>query len=152
MKEKKCKCAKAKAMTEVEVVVEQEPKEWVVNCPKCGAALNLKEGGTAYLCPVCSTLLRVKTGARLVKNLNVSDKTLHINVTEQAVNYLLEKEAKRARMRKCIFRRKKQPTLESMIARRVLKEGYTIEDSIVVELTDKGLRTKKVENKPEETV
>ena len=139
-------------MPEMEVVVEQEPKEWVVNCPKCGASLNLKDGGTAYLCPVCSTLLRVKTGARLVKNLNVADKTLRVNITEQAVNYLLETEAKRAKKRKCIFRRKKKPTLESMLARRVIKEGYTVEDSILVELGEKGLRTKKVENKPEETV
>ena len=151
MKKKNCKCAKAKA-AEMEIIVEQEPKEWVVNCPKCGASLNLKDGGTAYLCPVCSTLLRVKTGARLVKNLNVADKTLRVNITEQAVNYLLETEAKRAKKRKCIFRRKKKPTLESMLARRVIKEGYTVEDSILVELGEKGLRTKKVENKPEETV
>ena len=150
MKKKNCKCTKA--MPEMEVVVEQEPKEWVVNCPKCGASLNLKDGGTAYLCPVCSTLLRVKTGARLVKNLNVADKTLRVNITEQAVNYLLETEAKRAKKRKCIFRRKRKPTLESMLARRVIKEGYTVEDSILVELGEKGLRTKKVENKPEETV
>jgi uncharacterized Zn finger protein (UPF0148 family) len=151
MKKKNCKCAKAKA-AEMEIIVEQEPKEWVVNCPKCGASLNLKDGGTAYLCPVCSTLLRVKTGARLVKNLNVADKTLRVNITEQAVNYLLETEAKRAKKRKCIFRRKRKPTLESMLARRVIKEGYTVEDSILVELGEKGLRTKKVENKPEETV
>ena len=151
MKKKNCKCAKAKA-AEMEIIVEQEPKEWVVNCPKCGASLNLKDGGTAYLCPVCSTLLRVKTGARLVKNLNVADKTLRVNITEQAVNYLLETEAKRAKKRNCIFRRKRKPTLESMLARRVIKEGYTVEDSILVELGEKGLRTKKVENKPEETV
>lgn len=151
MKKKNCKCAKAKA-AEMEIIVEQEPKEWVVNCPKCGASLNLKDGGTAYLCPVCSTLLRVKTGARLVKNLNVADKTLRVNITEQAVNYLLETETKRAKKRKCIFRRKRKPTLESMLARRVIKEGYTVEDSILVELGEKGLRTKKVENKPEETV
>ena len=151
MKKKNCKCATAKA-AEMEIIVEQEPKEWVVNCPKCGASLNLKDGGTAYLCPVCSTLLRVKTGARLVKNLNVADKTLRVNITEQAVNYLLETEAKRAKKRKCIFRRKRKPTLESMLARRVIKEGYTVEDSILVELGEKGLRTKKVENKPEETV
>jgi uncharacterized Zn finger protein (UPF0148 family) len=151
MKKKNCKCAKAKA-AEMEIIVEQEPKEWVVNCPKCGASLNLKDGGTAYLCPVCSTLLRVKTGARLVKNLNVADKTLRVNITEQAVNYLLETEAKRAKKSKCIFRRKRKPTLESMLARRVIKEGYTVEDSILVELGEKGLRTKKVENKPEETV
>ena len=150
MKKKNCKCTKA--MPEMEIVVEQEPKEWVVNCPKCGASLNLKDGGTAYLCPVCSTLLRVKTGARLVKNLNVADKTLRVNITEQAVNYLLEQEAKRAKKRKCIFRRKKKPTLEDMLARRVAKEGYTVEDSILVELCERGLRTKKVENKPEETV
>lgn len=83
-----------------------EKKTWVVNCPKCGASLNVKEGGCAYMCPVCNTLLRMKTGARLVKNLGEKEKNVHVLFTEKAINLLkwsesqkqLSRRAKRAEM------------------------------------------------------
>lgn len=95
-KTKKCVNEQAVETPVVEAVPVKEPRNWVVNCPKCGAALNLKEGGYAYMCPVCSTLLTVKTGARLVKDVSQGDKNLRVTFTENAVNYLAGKNAKGA--------------------------------------------------------
>ena len=77
-----------------------EPKTWMVNCPKCGASLNVKEGGYAYMCPVCNTLLRMKTGARLVKNLGENEKNVHVLFTEKAIKLLQWSEAEKQFSRK----------------------------------------------------
>lgn len=121
----------------VEATPVQEPKTWIVNCPKCGAALSMKDGGCAYMCPVCKTLLRVKTGARLVKDVTEGDKKLHVTLTQSAVNYLVGKTS-------CDGTNK--PTansnLESMLAKNVA-EGYTADDSFVVDADENGLNVKK---------
>ncbi|MBO5412123.1 MAG: hypothetical protein J6A38_03495 [Clostridia bacterium] len=52
------------------VQTQEEVKNYVVNCPKCGAALQMKTGGVAYLCPVCNTLLRIRKGEKLVKDVS----------------------------------------------------------------------------------
>ena len=143
MKWSKKKRAKDEILVQTEVEPVREPKNWVVNCPKCGAALNLKEGGTAYLCPVCNTVLRVKSGVRLVKDVSKEDKTLHVSVTEQAVQYLLEKEKARAAMEKkrCRCKRKKArkaaELLESKLAVSILG-GYTKEENVVVDIDETG--------------
>ncbi len=83
--------AKKEAVVQETPVVESvpvEPKTWTVNCPKCGAALNMKEGGLAHMCPVCKTLLRVKTGSRLVKNLGEPEKNVHILLGENSLKLL----------------------------------------------------------------
>lgn len=120
------------------IAVKEEPKTWVINCPKCGAALSVKEGGYAYMCPVCSTLLRMKTSARLVKDLGGDKKNLHVVLTENAVNYLVGKNM-------AYSANPKNPplnNLEFMIAKN-LAGGYTREDSIVVDIDANGLNVKK---------
>ena len=54
-----------------ETVAEQQPVEevkLVVNCPKCAAALRVREGGIAYVCPVCNTIFRVRKATRMVND------------------------------------------------------------------------------------
>ena len=65
-----------------------EPKTWMVNCPKCGASLNVKEGGYAYMCPVCNNLFRVRKCEKLVKDVTrniVAEAYVNVNkgVNEQ---------------------------------------------------------------------
>ncbi len=130
-------------VVEVEVAPQREPKNWVVNCPKCGAALNLKEGGTAYLCPVCNSVLRVKSGVRLVKDVTKEDKTLFLGVSEKAMKALFEKEEQRAKLEKKRCRckrkraRKQAELLESKIAVSA-SAGYTKEDRFIVDLDENG--------------
>ena len=131
MKEKNCKLAKDEKIIEIEQSV-QEPKNWVVNCPKCGAALDLKSGGTAYLCPVCGTLLSVKVKARLVKQLKLPEKTLHINVSEQAIQYLVKREIieQKRKQKRCLFKRRNRApifNLENMLARKIIADGYKLD-------------------------
>lgn len=101
--------AKKQAVAQEQPVLDAipvEPKTWMVNCPKCGASLNLKEGGYAYMCPVCNTLLRIKTGARLVKQVEENKKNVHVLFTERAIKLLqwsesekqFSKKAKKAEM------------------------------------------------------
>ena len=55
----------------VEAPVEEtpaEPKKWVVNCHRCGAALNVEVGNMVYMCPVCNNLFRVRKCEKLVKD------------------------------------------------------------------------------------
>ena len=46
----------------------EEPKKWVVNCHRCGAALNVEYGNMVYMCPVCNNLFRLRKGEKLVKD------------------------------------------------------------------------------------
>ena len=55
----------------VEPVVEPAApveKKWVVNCYRCGAALNVTFGNMVYMCPVCNNLFRVRKYEKLVKD------------------------------------------------------------------------------------
>jgi predicted RNA-binding Zn-ribbon protein involved in translation (DUF1610 family) len=109
-------------------VVAKPLKTWVVNCSKCGAALNLKEGGQAYICPVCRTLLRVKTGVKLVKDLGAEDKKYHVTLTGAAMNAILTKEQKFG--------------LEAVIAENAAA-GYENGDLIVIDADETGALVKK---------
>ena len=51
------------------VIVNNEEKKVVVNCPKCSTSLNITLGNKAYLCPVCSQLFSARVGERMVKDL-----------------------------------------------------------------------------------
>lgn len=68
------------------------PTEFVVNCHKCGAALTMKSGKSAYICPVCNTLLRMRTGTRIVKEVPVKEKQIHLTLSESAANYIVAKD------------------------------------------------------------
>ena len=129
----------------VEAVPVKEPKTWIVNCPKCGASLSMKEGGCAYMCPVCKTLLRVKTSARLVKNLDEGNKKLHVTLTENAVKYLTEKnnpENANAPVQSVQPTQPEQPDLGKLLAQNVA-DGFSDGDSIVVDVSDNGLSVTK---------
>ena len=147
MKVKKCKRAKEKVV-EVEVAPPREPKNWIVNCPKCGAALNLKEGGTAYLCPVCNSVLRVKSGVRLVKDVTKEDKTLFVGISEKAVGYLLKKEEERAKLEKkrCRCKKKRARKASKLLEYKLAvcaSAGYTKEERFIVDLDENGELTVK---------
>ena len=61
----------------------EEPKKWVVNCHRCGAALNVVYGNMVYMCPVCNTLFRMRTGAKLVKDVTrVIVSEAYVNVSK----------------------------------------------------------------------
>ena len=147
MKKKTAKCQNV--CETVAPVVAREVRSWNVNCPKCGATLKLKEDDTAYLCPVCTSVLRVKTGARLVKNLNYENKQLHLTVSYPASQYIAMK-AKETPKKKCwlakLFSCKKvevkEPTVQDIVAQ-LVATGYTSEDNFVLDVNEAGLFVKK---------
>ena len=49
-------------------------KVYVVNCLHCGAALKVKAGTYAYMCPVCNKLFSVRTTEKLVKEIDEEEK------------------------------------------------------------------------------
>ena len=57
--------APATPVMPVETAVEQKA---LVNCPKCGAGLYVDSTEVVYMCPVCNSLMRVRIGERIVKN------------------------------------------------------------------------------------
>ena len=79
-------CCKKKARKEEPVPVVEEPapvkvdRYWTVHCPKCGAALSLREGPLAHMCPVCNNLFRIRLGEKLVKDIS------RVTVSEAYVN------------------------------------------------------------------
>ena len=74
-------------MEAVPVNVVQQ-KDFVINCSKCGAALNVKSGKTAYICPVCGALFRLRMGTRIVKDIPVKEKQIHL-LLHQRYKHLL---------------------------------------------------------------
>ena len=126
-----------------EVAPQPEPRNWVVNCPKCGAALNLKEGGMVYLCPVCNSVLRVKSGVRLVKDVSKQEKNLFVSISEKAMNVLFAKEQQRAALANHRSRRKRKKAIEagdSLDSKLAISAfaGYTKEDHYTIDLDDYG--------------
>ena len=68
-----------------EEVAVEEVKKYVVNCHRCGAALNVMAANVVYMCPVCNNLFRVRLGEKLVKD--VTTQTIaeaYINVNKKA--------------------------------------------------------------------
>lgn len=60
-----------------------EAKKFVVSCPRCGANLSVKDGGVAYMCPVCNNLFRMRTGAKMVKDVTrVIVSEAYVNVSK----------------------------------------------------------------------
>lgn len=56
--------------SKVPVAEVAEEKKVVVNCLKCGAALNVKVGNYAHVCPICNQVFRIRTGEKLVKDVS----------------------------------------------------------------------------------
>ena len=149
MKKNTAKCENSCATVAPTPVVPREPRSWNVNCNKCGATLRLKEDGRVYLCPVCNSKMRIKTGARLVKNLELVNKQLNLTVTYNAAQYIAEKAAEQPKKR-CwlarLFCKKKEepkvPTLQDVTAQ-LIAGGYTSDDHFVVDVNEAGLFVKK---------
>ena len=67
------------------VVAEPQVKTYVVNCHRCGAALNVQIGGMVYMCPVCNNLFRVRLNEKLVKDVSqVTVAEAYVNVNKRA--------------------------------------------------------------------
>lgn len=68
---------------EVKPIVMEEPpappaeivreKQFVVNCPRCGAAVKVSGTASAYLCGACRQIFRVRIEAKMVKDLSAAD-------------------------------------------------------------------------------
>lgn len=80
------KCKKTEVQEQPAPVVDAQPvemRQYVVSCPRCSANLKVNDGGVAYMCPVCSTLFRMRTGAKLVKDVTrVIVSEAYVNVTK----------------------------------------------------------------------
>ena len=138
----------------VEVV---RPTEFVVNCHKCGAALTMKSGKAAYICPVCNTLLRMRTGTRIVKEVPVKEKQIHLTLSESAANYIVAKDyearVKAAKKKKTGFwarrraRKAKaqlQSALETLIAQNIRVHAYEEGDVLKIDLGENELKVETV--------
>lgn len=142
-------------------VVQQ--KEFVINCGKCGAALNAKSGKTAYICPVCGALFRMRTGTRIVKEIPVKEKQIHLTLTEKAANFIVAKDAenkaKNSKKKKTGFwarrreRKEKenfQRALETLIAENIRLHTYEKGDLLKIDLGDDELTVDTVKSPDEE--
>ena len=58
----------------VEIAETVEVKTYVVNCKTCGAALRVKDGVGAYMCPVCNKLFTLRKSEKLVKEVSEEEK------------------------------------------------------------------------------
>ncbi len=143
-------------MEAIPVNVAEQPKEWVVNCSKCGAALNVKNGKTAYICPVCGSLMRMRTGTRIVKDIPKVEKQARVSITEKAAKAIMERDAlvQAANNKKLGFwarRRAKKalknapPSVETLLAKQLRSCAYVDTDMIVVDLENDGLSVKTVQ-------
>lgn len=133
-------------MDAIPVETIEAPKSFVVNCHKCGAALNLKSGKTAYICPVCNTLLRMRVGTRIVKEIPVKEKYIHLTLTQSAAKHILyadrdyrvneakEKASPLYSEEKATQEKKKvQSALESLIAQHISVNKYEEGDVLVID-------------------
>ena len=127
-----------------------EKKDFVINCSKCGAALNVKSGKTAYICPVCGALFRLRMGTRIVKDIPVKEKQIHLTLTEKAANFILERDAE---FKAENFKKKKagagahrkggredfQRTLETLIAENIRLHTYEEVDLLKIDVVEDEL-------------
>ncbi len=127
--------------------------DWVINCSKCGAALNIKSNGNAYICPVCGTLFRVQTGKRMVKEVAKERKVqLNLTLTERAFNYIKANEvttgkapSKKLSTRKVKKAMKKlQKAMSVIVANNAPVSSLNDGDSVVVDVdANNALSVKK---------
>lgn len=136
-------------MEAVPVNVVQQ-KDFVINCSKCGAALNVKSGKTAYICPVCGALFRLRMGTRIVKDIPVKEKQIHLTLTEKAANFILERDsefkAENCKKKKSNAgahrkggREDFQHTLETLIAENIRLHTYEEVDLLKVDVVEDEL-------------
>jgi predicted RNA-binding Zn-ribbon protein involved in translation (DUF1610 family) len=155
MKDKKEICTATEQPMEAIPVEAIEQKNFVINCYKCGAALNVSSGKTAYVCPVCGSLLRMRAVTRIVKEIPVKEKYVHITLTEKAAKHILladkeykAQQANKKRARRCIFRRRKkavdpcrqtQLAMESLIEKHIGVNKYEEGDVLLIDADDQNL-------------
>lgn len=135
MKLKKQKQVQAQPIVEAIPVEEKSKKEFVINCKKCGAALTVKEGGFAFMCPVCKTLFRIRTATRFVKEVAPKEKQVHLTMSERAVNYIIARENMLNEIKPS---RQPRRGLESMIARNVNLYDYEEGNALIVDVSEEG--------------
>ena len=151
MKKKNKKQAQGQPVLAIPVNTQHE---WVINCSKCGASLNVKNDGHAYLCPVCSSLFRIQTGTRIVKEITPKEKQVHLTFTEKAVQLIVANEevaqrkaAKRKRKisprKERKIRKKIQRALETVLAGNIRLSEYQEGEVILVDTDENGFLVKK---------
>lgn len=156
MKDKKVIYTAPEQPMEAIPVEAEEQKSFVINCYKCGAALNVSSGKTAYICPVCNSLLRMRTVTRIVKEIPVKEKYVHITLTEKAAKHILladrahKLDAARRKaspsysdMQEYENDRKAKTALESLIAKHIGVNKYDEGDVLVVDVDDTDLSITK---------
>lgn len=62
-----------------------------VNCSKCGASLSASNTAAAYVCPVCGTLFRTRKSIRIVQEVPVQEKQIHLSFTKKAAMFIAGK-------------------------------------------------------------
>ena len=149
MKEKNEQKTVKEKLLEAIPVESNDNKTYVINCYKCGAALNVSSGKTAYICPVCNSLLRMRTITRIVKEVPVKEKYIHLTLTEKAAKHILHVDRNN---QIAAARRKASPSysevkeyenelktksaLESLIAKHIGVNKYDEGDVLVIDVNE----------------
>lgn len=143
MKDRKKKTAQEEA---VATPVPVKPRNEWVHCSKCGAALKAGNGNSAYICPVCGTLFRLRMGTKIVQNMPVKEKQIHFTLTEKAAKSIVKNEAKAQRKAKTMSPRrlrrqqkKLQRALETLLAQNLSLKDYTENEVFVIDVADNGV-------------
>lgn len=58
------------------------PKIYIVNCPKCGAALKVKDGAAVYACGACNYLFQIRKIAQDVTEAKEKEESLEMQTPE----------------------------------------------------------------------
>ena len=58
------------------------PKIYMVNCPKCGAALKVKDGAAVYACGACNYLFQIRKIAQDVTEAKEKEESLEMQTPE----------------------------------------------------------------------
>lgn len=119
--------------------------EWV-HCSKCGAALKAGNGSSAYICPVCGTLFRLRMGTKIVQNMPVKEKQIHFTLTEKAAKSIIKNEAKAQKKQRKMSawklrrqQKKLQRALETLLAQNLSLKDYNENEVFMIDLGDNGV-------------
>ena len=142
MKDTKNKTAQEEV---VATAVPVKPRNDFVLCSKCGTALKTGSGSSAYICPVCGTVFRLRMGTKIVQNMPVKEKQIHFTLTENAAKLIMKNEAK-AQRKACKMsprRLKKQQkqlqrALETLLAQNLSLKDYKENEVFVIDLGETG--------------
>ena len=134
------------AQDEVNAIpVPVKPRNEWVHCSKCGAALKAQNGGSAYICPVCGTLFRLRLGTKIVQNIPVKEKEVFFSVTEKAVKSIVKNEKQAKKKAKPLSPRKQkkeqkklQRALETLLSQNDRLKDYEEGEVFAIDVDETG--------------